>query len=218
MAQPNFQTSKYFAVIADLFCNSPDGATRRLVLLHGWGADVDDLIPLGKSLLEGIPFPVELIALRAPHNHSSGYGRQWYGLFPPDWDAVPEAVEELSRRLLDLETIEISLSETILLGFSQGGAMAIATGSNLPLAGIISCSGYPHPGWSAKTTMPPVVVFHGKSDDVVPPSAAELLIASLVANQIANKAFLFDGGHGIPDEITPQIQEVIKSLFVGRLG
>ena len=40
------------------------GATHRLVLLHGWGADVNDLIPLGQELTKGIlERKIELLAL-----------------------------------------------------------------------------------------------------------------------------------------------------------
>ncbi len=198
----------------DLLCNSPIGASRRLVLLHGWGADVDDLMPLGKTLVEEIPSLVELIALRAPQNHPSGNGRQWYGLYPPDWDVVPAVVEELKGRLRNLETENIPLQKTVLFGFSQGGAMAIAGCKDLPLAGLIVCSGYPHPQWMPSKTMPPVYIFHGKSDDIVPVEAATQLATAFQKKNIQYNLCLFEGGHGIPNEITPHIRNAVKSLFL----
>ena len=108
----------------------------RLVLLHGWGADADDLMPLGDGLLAASPVPAECIGLQAPEQHPAGHGRQWYGLFPADWQAVPLATQQLCHRLEALDLGRIPLSRTVLIGFSQGGAMALHVGCNLPLAGV----------------------------------------------------------------------------------
>ena len=61
----------------------PERAARRLVLLHGWGADADDLLDLGQELVDAT---VSVVALRAPQAHPGGFGRQWYPLSPaPEW-------------------------------------------------------------------------------------------------------------------------------------
>ena len=82
---------------ADLLRQPTARARARLVLLHGWGADAGDLMPLGQALAEAIATPLELVALQAPQRQSQGSGRQWYGLFPADWAAVPAAVEDLKE-------------------------------------------------------------------------------------------------------------------------
>ena len=69
--------------------------TDRLVLLHGWGATQDDLTPLGQHLADGHGRDLDVISLEAPEQHPQGTGRQWYGLFPPDWTAIPQAVSAL---------------------------------------------------------------------------------------------------------------------------
>ena len=120
---------------------------QRLVLLHGWGATAADLQPLGEQLAAQHPEPLDIVCLEAPEPHPQPGGRQWYGLFPSDWDAVPNAVQQLTTRLLGLSRDGIPLERTVLFGFSQGGAMALSCGCSLPLAGVISCSGYPHPDW-----------------------------------------------------------------------
>ena len=53
-------------------------ATHRIILIHGWGADADDLIPIGREIKENSEIDFEVIALRAPGLHPSGAGRQWY--------------------------------------------------------------------------------------------------------------------------------------------
>ena len=77
----------------------PEQAERRLVLLHGWGADADDLLELGLELVDGEE-GVDVVALRAPGLHPAGAGRQWYPLAPaPDWAALPAARHGLRERL-----------------------------------------------------------------------------------------------------------------------
>lgn len=129
----------------------PATASRRLVLLHGWGADADDLLELGTLLA---PADASVVALQAPLPHPAGVGRQWYDLQQPGWPQLGEARRDLRQRLLRLAT-EIPLAHTVLLGFSQGAAMALdvaTSGDGLAaeqpgLAGLVGCSGYPHPAW-----------------------------------------------------------------------
>ena len=187
------------------------GVNRRLVLLHGWGADADDLIPFGHQLIENKKNIVELISLRAPEQHPQGLGRQWYGLFPPDWAAVPEAVKGLQMRLALLDKSEIPLRRTVLMGFSQGGAMALSAGCNLPFAGLICCSAYPHPDWKPPVNRPPLVLFHGKQDDVVPLTASEKIIQLLKNTKQEKILYEFDGGHCIPGEVIPRMQYAMNT-------
>ena len=77
----------------------PEHAQQRLVLLHGWGADADDLLDLGALLVRP---QTSVVALRAPEPHPYGTGRQWYDLQPIDWEALPAARSNLQARLLSL--------------------------------------------------------------------------------------------------------------------
>jgi len=110
---------------------SSQTATHRIILIHGWGADADDLLTLGKDITDRINFDYEVISLRAPGLHPSGQGRQWYGLYPHDWKGAEIEVNKLLGTLKKFDTAQISLRKTILLGFSQGAAMSIDAGSKL---------------------------------------------------------------------------------------
>ena len=195
---------------ADLICQPSAPARARLVLLHGWGADAGDLMPLGQALAEAIATPLELVALQAPQLQTQGSGRQWYGLFPADWAAVPAAVEALKERINNLSSGEIPLEATVLLGFSQGGAMAVAAGCDLPLAGLIACSAYPHPNWQAPVIRPPVLLLHGRNDDVVPYSAAVALNNDLSQGDQTCDVFSFDNGHAIPVNAQAEMKKALK--------
>ena len=155
-------------------------SSHRIILLHGWGADVDDLIPLGKSIIHNLSLEFELISLAAPSMRSNEMGRQWYSLFPPDWNEAELAVDKLLDTLKAFDKTKISLKKTVLLGFSQGGAMAIDAGLRLDVGLVISCSGYSHPKWDPIKNNP-VLLSHGLQDDVVPIKASrEILNLSLI--------------------------------------
>ena len=187
----------------------------RLVLLHGWGADGDDLRPLGNALKARTASPIEVVSLEAPTLQAQGSGRQWYGLFPADWDSVPTAVGQLQQRLLGLQGGEAALKNTVLFGFSQGGAMAIHAGCNLPLAGVVSCSGYPHPNWDPPSEHPPVLLLHGTEDAVVPFEAMEQLQEKLDTELCTTHSFR--NGHTIPEETMQPIQNFIQSVLTKSL-
>ena len=195
-----------------LLIGSPE-ASFRLVLLHGWGADAEDLMPLGQQLNHINGQSLELISLRAPFIHQSGYGRQWYDLFPADWTLVPTAISDLKQRLEQVSTSLIPIERTVLLGFSQGGAMALASGCELPLAGIIACSAYLHPGWVCPTSPPPVYLFHGDRDEIVPREASEKILTLLETNQANVNLSIFSGGHEIPAFIVNKIQHYIEFII-----
>ena len=194
----------------DRLLRGPNDAERRLVLLHGWGADADDLLELGPLLVGP---EVSVVALRAPEAHPYGPGRQWYGLQPIDWGQLPVARQALQQRLEELGQ-SVPLPQTVLLGFSQGGAMAVDVGSTLPLAGIVACSGYPHEGWQPPAAMAPVLLSHGREDPVVPFAASEQLQRLLQGAGATPQLLAFSGGHSIDASVLGPISQFIR----GRLA
>lgn len=189
----------------------PERAERRLVLLHGWGADADDLLDLGQELVDG---SVSVVALRAPQVHPAGLGRQWYPLSPaPEWLQLPAARQALRARLQGLAA-SVPLARTALLGFSQGAAMAVDAGADLPLAALIACSGYPHPDWQPQPRTP-VLLTHGREDGVVLPSASEELERRLRAAGAVVRRLEFPGGHGISPELFPVMREFLEAGWAG---
>ena len=191
--------------VGEALQSGPKAAAKRLVLLHGWGADADDLLELGRQLCGERR---KLVALRAPQPHPGGSGRQWYDLQNPNWPDLPQARLALRARLEALGR-SLPLEQTVLLGFSQGAAMALDVGSDLALAGIVCCSGYPHPGWQAKPAMAQVLLTHGKNDPVVPYAASEELLRLLRLQQARVELIGTAGQHGIDAELLPAIRRFI---------
>ena len=191
--------------VGEALQSGPKAAAKRLVLLHGWGADADDLVELGRQLCGERR---QLVALRAPQPHPGGSGRQWYDLQNRSWPDLPQARVALRARLEALGR-SLPLEQTVLLGFSQGAAMALDVGSDLALAGIVCCSGYPHPGWQAKPAMAQVLLTHGKNDPVVPYAASEELLRLLRLQQARVALIGTAGQHGIDAELLPAIRRFI---------
>jgi phospholipase/carboxylesterase len=200
----------------------PEQAGRRLVLLHGWGADADDLIDLAELLVAP---EVSVVSLRAPEPHPAGAGRQWYPLLwsaamvpEPAWEQVPAAREALRRRLVELGA-SVPLERTALLGFSQGAAMAldVATGADrpLPLSAVIGCSGYPHRGWRPQACGTPVLLTHGLEDPVVSAQHSQDLLTQLQAAGIPVERHLFRGGHGIDPDLLPVLARFLEASWRG---
>jgi phospholipase/carboxylesterase len=200
-------------VDAGLIRVGPASAQQHLVLLHGWGADADDLLELGQLLVGP---EVGVLALQAPLPHPAGVGRQWYDLQQPGWPQLPPARDHLRQRLQALDA-ELSLQHTVLLGFSQGAAMALDVSTSagaLPLAGVIGCSGYPHPDWDPQAGLAPAVLLsHGRQDPVVPYQASEALRDQLQATGAAVELLGFEGGHAIDPDLFPAIRRFLADCW-----
>jgi phospholipase/carboxylesterase len=149
-----------------------------VIVLHGWGANAQDAAYF--SGMMQLP-QIQLLIPNGPFNHPYGGGKMWYGLpnsfgFESDLSGQPDL--QTSRQLL-LDWIRslpaatgVPTERTLLGGFSQGGAMSLEVGLDLPLAGIMVLSGYLHKPLSKLRAAPPILMIHGRQDPVVPLQAA----------------------------------------------
>ena len=203
-----------YAIDHDFVSISSQTATHRIILMHGWGADSDDLLMFGKEITEQINFDFEIISLRAPGLHPSGQGRQWYGLYPHDWNGAEVEVNNLLGTLKTFDTDQISLRKTILLGFSQGAAMAIDAGFKLNFGLIVACSGYPHPNWVPGEKCPPLIISHGLLDDVVPIDSSRIIYQKVKSKSTKFCELLeFDGFHQIDSNLISFISSNMGNIF-----
>ena len=203
-----------YAINHEFVSISSQTATHRIILMHGWGADSDDLLPFGKEMTQKLNLDFEVISLRAPGLHPSGQGRQWYGLYPHDWDEAEVEVNKLLLTLKKFDTDQISLRKTILLGFSQGAAMAIDAGFKLNFGLIVACSGYPHPTWLLGEKYPPLIISHGLFDDVVPIEASRSIYKKVKSKSYKLCELIeFDGFHQIDSNLIDFISKKISSIF-----
>lgn len=151
-----------------------------IVVLHGWGANAQDAAYFSGML--DLP-DYQLIFPDAPWPHPySADGKMWYD-FPQnfqfqsnlgDRQDLQASRHQLHTWLSSLpETTGVPLEQTILGGFSQGGAMTLDVGLSLPLAGLMVLSGYLHQPLPPHQPPPaPILMLHGQVDPVVPLQAA----------------------------------------------
>ena len=136
----------------------------------------------------------------------------WYDLDREDYKGLTLSQQALTSWLLSLpRTIGISLESTILAGFSQGGAMALDVGLNLPLAGLICMSGYLHRApQEVEPPLPSILIVHGRQDTVVPLNAAHRVRDYLLNLGAPMQYKEFDMGH----EIRPDALDVIREFIL----
>ena len=116
--------------------------------------------------------------------------------------------------LQKFDTDQIPLRKTILLGFSQGAAMAIDVGVQLNLGLIVSCSGYPHPTWNPEEKCPPLIISHGKFDNVVPINASRVIYEEIKSKSYNLCELVeFDGSHQIDSNLINLLSSKVRTIF-----
>jgi len=155
------------------------GKPRRLViLLHGLGADGNDLIGLQQYWGPLVP-EAEFVSPNAPFPcDMAPYGYQWFSVqdrTPAAMLGGVRAAAPLLDAFIDDELQKRGLEEkdAALVGFSQGTMMALFVGLRRakPLAGILGYSGRliaPDLLASELRSRPPVLLVHGTDDPLVP--------------------------------------------------
>jgi phospholipase/carboxylesterase len=193
------------------------GAAKRLVVfLHGYGADGNDLIEIGRAWQGYLPHAA-FVSPHAPEPCAgSPAGRQWFPLTfrDPDerWKGVNAAAPVLNR-FLDAELARRKLPDAALalVGFSQGTMMALHVGLRraAPPAAIVGYSGLfalpnnaaPDAVASEIKSRPPILLVHGDGDDLIPVQALFHATQALAALDIPAEWHISPGiGHGIDPE------------------
>jgi phospholipase/carboxylesterase len=201
-------------------------ASALVVLLHGYGANGDDLIALGEGWRRWLP-DAAFVAPNAPEAIPGMMGGlQWFPLTMRDpgerWRGVVAARPALDR-FLDAELARYRLppSRLALVGFSQGTMVALHVGLRRPAApaGIVAYSGLlagpEHLG--EITARPPVLVIHGEEDHLIPAEALHMAREPLAQAGVAVEWHVRPGlGHGIDPEGQLMAAQFLAYVLGGR--
>ena len=193
------------------------GRPRQLVvLLHGWGADGNDLIGLAPALAPVLP-DAEFLSPDGPFECDAGFGRQWFSLGDrsPEGDmAEPVMAARLAAvaPMIDAFVEEalaargLGAEKLALVGFSQGTMAALYVGLRRAQgpAGILGYSGHLVAargfGREAKSR-PEILLVHGEDDEILPVQASRLAERTLKAEGYRVTAVYRAGlGHGIDED------------------
>ncbi|MGB6535664.1 MAG: dienelactone hydrolase family protein [Xanthobacteraceae bacterium] len=197
--------------------NPRSGAARALVVfLHGYGADGNDLIEIGRAWQQYLP-QAAFVSPHAPERCGEApTGRQWFPLTVRDpgerWSGVNKAAPGLQRFLdAELSRHRLPPSALALVGFSQGTMMALHVGLRRALApaAIVGYSGLlvlpPDAAIESVAgeikSRPPVLLVHGDRDELIPTQALFQAAQGLAELGLNVEWHLSTGiGHGIDGE------------------
>jgi len=176
-------------------------ARQLIVLLHGYGADGNDLFDLVPVLAPHFP-RAAFVSPDAPFRCGMGFGFEWFPLAdrsPASIVAGVRMARPILNAFLDAELAALGLDDSrlALVGFSQGTMMALDVGlrrRNAP-AGIVGYSGrlVPDGDAAAIVAKPPVLLVHGDADPVVPVAALHEAVRDLKASGVDVEGYVRPG-------------------------
>lgn len=208
-----------------------------VVLLHGFGAPGDDLVPLWRTV--DVPPQVRWVFPAAPLSlPSMGFGmesRAWWMIDVLALERAiatgeerdlsqdhPEGLDEARRAVLEmLEGVDETLapSRLILGGFSQGAMLAldVALHTDRELAGLVQLSGtlLDEEAWKPRLASRaglPVLQSHGSADPLLPFAMAERLRDLLRSAGLEVDFVPFRGGHEIPGPALERLEALIRRV------
>lgn len=164
-------------------------------ILHGYGADGENLIDLADSFASSIQNAM-FIAPDAPfpYEYMPDMGRQWFSLLNRDEDVLLYGAETARTILVQfiegfLVKYSVSWADVVFVGFSQGTMMSLYTALKLEeqCRAVLGFSGTIV---SAEDTIasckskPPVCMIHGSHDGIVP-----CTLGKFTAKMLKNNGF-----------------------------
>ena len=212
-----------------------------VILLHGFGAPGDDLLPLADAL--GGPAGIRWMFPEGPLSLNMGYGesRAWWmidmarleadrlagrirdlsAVVPP---GLPQARQALERFLtLVPRALPVDFQQTVIGGFSQGAMLTcdLVMRTALPFAGLIQLSGslLAKQDWRpsvGKRAGLPVFQSHGTQDPILPFVMAERLRDELTAAGLTVQWHSFHGGHEIPGPVLTRLSGFTTKVLTKR--
>ena len=186
-----------------------------VILLHGVGADGNDLIGLAHDWAPLLP-DVAFLSPHAPFSYDMApVGRQWFSLQERTAAAILAGLQTATpilNRYIDRQLADHGLGDNrlALVGFSQGTMMALFAAPQRPrtCAAVVGYSGalFASRPLEEAPSKPPVLLVHGDADEVVPVQATITAGSALAA-----------AGFDVQSEIRPGLPHGIDPAGL-RLG
>ena len=176
-------------------------------MLHGRGADEEDLIGLSKYYDPGLL----VLSVRAPYPFPNGGGFTWYDAGTagsPDPAMFRLSYDRLSRFIdVALHEYPVDPALVFLLGFSMGTVMAFAISLTRPelFRAVIANSGYVPEGthlsfrWKELGSLA-YFIAHGRQDPVIPIEAARRAKRLFEESNALIEYREYDMGHQISED------------------
>lgn len=158
--------------------SQPEGSDRLILLFHGVGASAQDLSPLGQILAKARKLAT-VVSVEAPHPSQLGRGKEWFSVIGITEANRPQRIAQAMPLFLDAirhwqNQTGIGPAHTVLIGFSQGAIMALASTQStqetaLTAHEVISLAGRLAEPVRRTDAHLRIHLIHGDSDTVVLP-------------------------------------------------
>lgn len=200
---------------------------RLIILVHGYGADGNDLIGLAPYLARALP-TAGFVAPNAPERcamQSAGY--QWWGISTFSAEERLVGIRDAAPILdafIDDELARHGLCEqdVALVGFSQGTMMSLHVGLRraAPVAAIVGFSGAlvaPDLLKQEIQVRPPVLLVHGDQDELLPVGSLFEATQGLADAEVAAEWHVSQGiGHSIAQDGLDLAVSFLTRAFSGQ--
>lgn len=198
-------------------------ATELVVLVHGYGADGNDLIGLAEPLAQALP-GAAFVSPNGPQP-CPGARFQWFPIRELEPKQMHQGVigaAPVLREFIDSELKRLSLTadRLALVGFSQGTMLSLHLAlSGLKPAALVGFSGLLTGAPPEAHEPPPVFLAHGGADPLIPPEAIFATATTLGLLGARVQWHLSPGvGHGIDDSALALAANFLRLAFAGRLA
>ena len=199
-----------------------------IIAMHGFGANALDLVGLAPYVADGrfmIICPQG--PLEVPIGPTRGYA--WFPIRmggPPDRDAIDAAIQSATAFIdTAIDRYPVDRRKLVILGFSQGGAMAyrIALENPARYAGLVALSTWFAPELKDSVTdrdaleRLPTMVQHGRADDMIEIARARSSVELLRELRVPLTYREYDCGHEITADGLQDLSDFLSSKVLSPI-
>ncbi|MEA2165792.1 MAG: phospholipase/carboxylesterase [Thermoanaerobaculia bacterium] len=190
-----------------------------VILMHGRGADANDLADIAPMIDDGYRFVFPNAAKKFEPAPGYSFGWSWFDGWPPEGNSIVDSrtkmlalIDELVARYPTPE------GKIVIAGFSQGGMMAIDVGfrTKQKVAGVVVMSGAIFeagmPDLRAQKDLP-VLLIHGTQDDMIAVVNARRTRLILEEHGVRPEYHELPMGHHVTPESLDVVREFLRRIL-----
>ena len=211
-----------------------DKPKKLIFMLHGYGDNAANFMHLAHPI-DLDDWEAQYVALNGPGYITGNLmGYQWFDLYPngiyiaeagpKEFQQIQKEIDEVVKKIIYTmeqycDSLNLTLADCILMGFSQGGMVTFEVGNQLSkkIGGLIILSGRimkEEPIKNSILKKTPIFILHGELDEVIPIQSYYKSIEILNANKCNFEAHAIPSdGHNISPEAITLLQNFIKKIL-----